>query len=448
MRSPRWSLVATLSVVSIFGSLLGCSSPTPPLPPPQITLVEISRVETGEATFQLSVAQLSEFWSGGFLGVCVSSSGPPVVGTSICARTSPRLNATLTVTGLNPGTEYQARGYLERGFVNAAPGQGRDSVFYGGTRSFRTQSLTPPSAITGSVSGVSATGAIVSASFPSDGNSPVTELGLCYGTAPAPSRSGSCVLADLRFRQFTASLTGLSPATTYFGRAFSTNGAGTVYGTEVNFTTLSVAQSCPPVTDIDGNTYASVAIGNACWTQTNLRVTRYRNGDPIVLDDSGGRTGNDGGTTWSARTIGARTTYANDASNAALYGQLYNAFAVLDPRGLCPTGWSVPTDEQWTVAIDQWGGSGVAGGAMKSMSGWLPPNVGATNQSGFTGLPGGFRGTQLFNGIGSDGYWWTSTRDIENDEIRFYLIFNDEARVLRSRAAPALGMSVRCVQAG
>jgi len=150
--------------------------------------------------------------------------------------------------------------------------------------------------------------------------------------------------------------------------------------------------------DVDGNSYNTVKIAIQCWTQSNLKVTNYRNGNniPTGLSDA----------QWGSATSGAYAIYNNDAANDALYGKLYNWYSATDSRGLCPTGWHVPSDAEWnrlvkyhdpnadTVCGNCWSSS-VAGVKMKSTAtqptsgGWTSPNTGATNSSGFTGLPGG-----------------------------------------------------------
>jgi len=143
------------------------------------------------------------------------------------------------------------------------------------------------------------------------------------------------------------------------------------------------------------------------WMVQNLDVTTYRNGDPIpkVTDNA----------TWAALSTGAYCYYNNDsATYAATYGKLYNWFAVNDPRGLAPAGWHIPTDAEWTTSETCLGGSSICGGAMKETgtTHWITPNAGATNSSGFTGLPGAgreFDGTFFFV-VGENGIWWSSTQ--------------------------------------
>ena len=154
--------------------------------------------------------------------------------------------------------------------------------------------------------------------------------------------------------------------------------------------------------DIDGNTYQTVQIGTQTWMKENLKTTRYRDGAaiPTGLSDS----------QWGAGTTGAYAIYDNNAANNTTYGKLYNWYAVTDSRNLCPTGWHIPSDAEWTTLENFLGGATVAGGKMKTTTGWTSPNTAATNESGFSGLPGGYR---LYNGtyysIGYYGLWWSSS---------------------------------------
>jgi uncharacterized protein (TIGR02145 family) len=112
---------------------------------------------------------------------------------------------------------------------------------------------------------------------------------------------------------------------------------------------------CPSDTimDIDGNVYNTVSIGSQCWTKENLRVTRYKDGTLIPIDTTGGTSGNGSGQTWSNLTTGARSVYGNDANNLSSYGYLYNWYAASNSKGLCPTGWHVPVDNDiWKLTSD------------------------------------------------------------------------------------------------
>ncbi len=171
------------------------------------------------------------------------------------------------------------------------------------------------------------------------------------------------------------------------------------------------------MTDQNGNTYPTVIVGDQEWMAKNLRVTTYRNGDDISL------IGNDGAgdDAWNTANYGAYAVYDTTGTDYQSFdvnefGYLYNWYAVNDGRGLCPTGWHVPsgddTSSELKTLIDFLGGLDVAGGKMKETgtTHWFSPNTGATNESGFTGLPGGARtGFGTFFYLGEDGYWWSNT---------------------------------------
>ena len=175
--------------------------------------------------------------------------------------------------------------------------------------------------------------------------------------------------------------------------------------------------------------------------QENLKVTHYRNGDaiPNVTDN----------TQWSNLTTAAYCNYNNDINNVATYGRLYNWYAVVDNRNLCPTDWHTPTDDEWTILTDYLGGETIAGGKMKEIgtTHWLSPNTGATNESGFTALPGGYRSYYVgsFDDITYYAYFWSATeynslnawnRNLDYGYTDVFRYFYDKM----------YGFSVRCVK--
>ncbi|MFC1731113.1 SUMF1/EgtB/PvdO family nonheme iron enzyme [candidate division KSB1 bacterium] len=206
------------------------------------------------------------------------------------------------------------------------------------------------------------------------------------------------------------------------------------------------------VTDIDGNTYQTIKIGDQWWTAENLKVTHYRNGDaiPNVTGDS----------EWIGLSSGAYSAYNNDESNATVYGYLYNWYAVDDSRGLAPDGWHVPTDDDWKVLemylgmsqseVDgvDWRGTD-EGGKLKEAgtTHWGSPNTGATNESGFTALPGGWRhgSNGSFNSIGLNASFWSSTESSSTHAWRPYLSYSYSG-VNRYYDYKQHGFSVRCVR--
>ena len=199
--------------------------------------------------------------------------------------------------------------------------------------------------------------------------------------------------------------------------------------------------------DIDGNTYQTVAIGSQCWTKENLRVSKYKDGTVIPLDDSGGPSGKDVGETWSSRVTGARTVYMHSTENFKTFGYLYNWFAVADPKGLCPAGWRVPSDNDWNLLVSNLGGEAMAGGKMKSTTTWLSPNLGATNSSGFSVIPAGGRPDNGgFDFIGALAGFWSSTES-RADQAFYRLLNLNGPEINRYDFGPKkLGLSVRCIK--
>jgi uncharacterized protein (TIGR02145 family) len=187
--------------------------------------------------------------------------------------------------------------------------------------------------------------------------------------------------------------------------------------------------------------YQSVGICCQNWMTKNLDVDTYRNGDAIPKVEDGAA--------WAALTTGAYCYYNNDSTSyAAIYGKLYNWYAVNDPRGLAPEGWHVPTDFEWTTTVDCLGGSTVASGLMKEIgtTHWITPNTGATNLSGFTGLPGGDRNVNgSFNFIGFSGSSWSSTEGNAADAWNRSLYYND-VNVHRFLNGKKFGFYVRCLR--
>jgi uncharacterized protein (TIGR02145 family) len=181
-------------------------------------------------------------------------------------------------------------------------------------------------------------------------------------------------------------------------------------GSEIIFSCFSfnsIAQtSSITCKDIDGNVYNSIKIGTQQWMSENLKTTKYNDGTSIPNVKVNA--------SWSALNSGAYCDYANIPANATLYGRLYNWYVVAstNPKKVCPKGWHVPTDSEWSILINYLGGERNAGGKLKETgtTHWNSSNTGVTNESGFTALPGGYRtGSGLFSNIRNDGTWWSST---------------------------------------
>ena len=322
-----------------------------------------------------------------------------------------------------------------------------------------------------------------------DGNLRVAKRGVCYSTTPSPTYTENNSTSDsLGFGKFTSVLTGLSANTTYYVRAYALRYTGqlvnmfadihhinnntnivitdTIYGEVKSFTTkpdprvivFNPNLTYGSVTDVDGNAYNTIIIGNQEWMAENLKVTKYQNGENIDNIQDGNQ--------WNATSQGAWVYYGNDSTSNAVFGKLYNYFAVSDTRNVCPTGWKVPSETDWatlekTVGLtaEETSQSGFRGGEnslkLKETGNahWLDQNDfmgggsvttnSSTNDAGFTGLPGGYRGTPNgdFGGLNNQGYFWgiphLSARVLINHNGNIFKNVNDPEQ---------FGMSVRCLK--
>jgi uncharacterized protein (TIGR02145 family) len=213
----------------------------------------------------------------------------------------------------------------------------------------------------------------------------------------------------------------------------------------INDVVQTVGITGPNITDVEGNSYKTVTIGTQQWMAENLKVSKYNDGTiiPNITDN----------TEWSnlMNLKSAAWVYRNnDATNNAKYGKLYNWYAVSPTtngnKNVCPSGWHLPTDAEWSVLTDFLGGESIAGGKMKEAgtANWSSPNEDATNTSLFTGLPAGLR-------VGNGNYgveycqWWSSTET--NNEYATYLgLYVSRGEVERSSNFKTFGISVRCLK--
>jgi uncharacterized protein (TIGR02145 family) len=388
------------------------------------------------------------------IGEVIAACGSAVTARGIVWSTSPNTTIALTtktsagigtgsftstITGLSPNTTYYYRAYA----INSS------GIGYSDESTFTTKTAVAlPVVSTVSASSITPTTASLGGNVTSDGGSPVTARGVVWSTNTNPTISLTTKTSNgSGTGSFISSLSGLTPSTTYYVRAYATNSAGTGYGNEVTFSTSNSSAvmnipcpGTPSVKDIDGNTYNTVQIGTQCWTKENLKVTKYRNGNAIPTGLNN--------TTWSSTTSGAYAIYDNDNANDAVYGKLYNWYAVNDNRGLCPTGWHISTDAEWTILttfLGQW----VSGGKLKSTGTtyWKSPNLAATNESGFSALPGGYRYRDgRFIDIRNLAYFWITNGNDYNDELNRFLAYNFSYVSTYSGHTEQNGFSVRCLK--
>jgi uncharacterized protein (TIGR02145 family) len=205
-------------------------------------------------------------------------------------------------------------------------------------------------------------------------------------------------------------------------------------------------QTSQVLKDIDGNAYNTVTIGTQTWMAENLRVTKYRDGTSIpIINDR---------TVWTNDSIGACCFYNNDPANGKIYGMLYNAHAILNPKNLAPKGWHIPSDKEWQSLVDYLGGDKVAGGKLKEKGNvyWLE-NIGATNQTGFSALPAGECRCYIqvdgkkssFDWLGLRTFFASST-EWGNTIIWVRDLQNLNGGINRMHGGGCSGISIRCIK--
>lgn len=320
-----------------------------------------------------------------------------------------------TITGLAEGTKYYVRSYISNDKVGS----------YGNIVSFTTGIL-PVAAFTGTPANITA-GQIVQFTDQSTNipKSWIWNFG-DGGTSTAQNPSHTYTSAGT----YTVSL-----------KVSNNYGSNTL--TRTNYITVADVP-VGAVSDVDGNVYNTVTIGTQVWMKENLKTTKFRNGDLI-------------GTTTPA-TLEINTpifptpiyqwAYEGNESNVTAYGRLYTWYAATDSRGLCPTGWHLPSDAEWTTLFTFLGGEQIAGDKLRERgtTHWESSNDNVTNSSGFTALPGGSRqDTGRFYAIGLIAEWWSSEG---NNTIWAESIFISYGLSHAGRAYPAksFGLSIRCLR--
>ena len=275
----------------------------------------------------------------------------------------------------------------------------------------------------------------------------VTERGIVWSVNPKPTVNLSTkIIEGSGVGSFNIKITGLTPNTKYYVRAYASNCFGVVYGNETEFNTLDpFICGTSTVSDIDGNKYNTVLIGTQCWFKENLRVTKYQNGTLIPLDLSGGPLGNATGQTWSDQKNGARSIYGNDNNNLTLYSYLYNFNSIVTNPLICPQGWHIGKDLEWNQLINFLGGVNTAGEKLKSTTGWFS-NGNGTNSSGFTAQPGGYRNFDgAFLELKVESLFWVG--DITPNSRPNYISLNyGRNSIVKGDNNFTVGKSIRCLK--
>ncbi len=395
---------------------------------PVLTTNEVIEITTNSATISGNVAE-----DGGAeitaRGICWGTVTMPTLSDNFKPSGTGPGKFSCVLSELEPNTTYYVRAFAEN----------RVGIAYGNEVTFKT-GIAAPSVTTGQVTGVTNNSAICAGTVTYSGGAPVLEKGICWSQTPDPDLDDSHASVSAGTDTYTCTLTGLSSGSRYYARAYVKNEVGTGYGEQVVFNTK--------VTDIEGNMYGTVYIGNQVWMTENLRTTRLNDDTqiPNIIDND----------EWISVSTSAYCWYNNDKTFKPTYGALYNWFTINSGK-LCPAGWHVPSDTEFNsleialgMQADQshvWGWRGTNHGfKMKNNTGW-GENGNGNNSSGFSAIPGGYR-------FGADGtfvfqttitYWWAST---ENDADRGWYRRLDSAsdQVYRASTSKKGGKYVRCVK--
>ncbi|MDP4221826.1 MAG: FISUMP domain-containing protein [Bacteroidota bacterium] len=294
-----------------------------------------------------------------------------------------------------------------------------------------------PVVTTEQITNITPTSASTGGNVTSDGGSDITSRGICWNSNGNPTTANSRTSDGTGTGAFSSTLKLLRPGTYYYIRAYATNKAGTGYGEELGFATLEITTGT--VSDIDGNIYKTVTIGSQTWMAENLKTKRYSDNTPVPLVTNGN--------IWKSLATPAYCWYKNDSSAyAATYGALYNWYAVVSGN-LCPIGWRVPNDSQWTTMTTYLGGEYLAGDKLKEegQAHWFNFNSNASNETGFTALPGGARMEGDFVYITMTGAWWSST-EYDSGTAWCRELDDNIIEMLVGHLAKSEGYSIRCIQ--
>lgn len=409
--------------------LLACSGnkstdPTGPNPP-TVTTAGISAIANTSAVCGGTVTA-----DGGASvtarGVCWSTGSSPTTSDSKTSDGSGTGSFVSAINNLTPGTTYYVRAYATNS----------DGTGYGNSIMFTTVAELP-TVLTTTIYSITQTSAVCGGEITYEGSAPVSARGVCWKFGSTPTVADNKTVVGNGMGTYESPITSLAIGTTYFVRAYATSNVGTAYGDELRLRTTDGT-----ITDIDGNIYQVVKIGTQWWMAENLKVTHYRNGDAIPNVSNYD--------TWRNLYTGAYCEYDNDPVNVVTYGRLYNGYAVFDSRNIAPAGWHVPTYVEWQALSNSLGIT-VAGGKIKETGTlhWLSPNIGATNEAGFSALPSGSRHysqSQNYDSKGEVAIYWTSTRGSS------YFAWSRSLHYLSTKIQDSIwvnypaGLAVRCIK--
>jgi len=397
----------------------------------QISVPEVSTLEVSNITQTAASSGGSVNYDGGApvtaRGVCWSTSSNPTITDNHTTNGNGIGSFLSNLTGLNQNILYYVRAYATNNIGTA----------YGNQVMFTSLPNTVPTVSTSTITNITQTSATSGGDVTSDGGAPVTVRGVCFGTSQNPTLDDSHTTDGSGTGGFSSSIIGLSTNTDYFVRAYATNSIGTSYGNQEYFITNG---TCDGITQISygGQTYNIIGIGTQCWMAENLNIGTQINCTTSQTNNS----------------IIEKYCLSNDPNNCGVYGGLYQWDEIMQYSispgiaGICPPNWHLPTNTEWTILTDFLGGQSIAGGKMKEAgtAHWYSPNTGATNSSGFTGLPGDIYGDGQSGSGHTDGFWWSSTQSVYTYYAAYLRLLYSEASAYQYNFDKSYALSVRCLK--
>lgn len=361
-------------------------------------------------------------------GVCWSISSNPTIASSHTTNGSGTGAFVSNLTGLTQNTLYYIKAYATNSVGTA----------YGNEVTFTTlPNPILPTVTTTAITNITQNTAISGGNVTSDGGATVNARGVCWNISQNPTISNSHTSDGTGPGIFVSNLAGLTANTMYYVKAYATNSVGTAYGNQITFTTLPPPWQCGDTLNYSGQIYNTVMIDTQCWMKENLNFGNMINGSQNQTNNS----------------IIEKYCYNNDPAKCAIYGGLYqwdemmNYTTGSNIQGICPSNWHIPNGGDFSTLFTFLGGANVAGGKMKETgtSHWNTPNTGATNSSGFTGLPTGQSSGAYYVNIGVNTLIWYNYEVVYNSAGGVILRY-DYADALFSTFSKTNGQAVRCIK--
>lgn len=356
-------------------------------------------------------------------GVCWSTSPNPTLSNNKIKNYETNNNFICDINVLEPNTTYNIRAYA----INS------EGTAYGENCSFKTlNKITLPNITTKAVNYNSYMEVFTGGDITDNGGGTILEKGICWSSSQNPTINNSKIIFTGNNNSYDIKIKENTIGIMYYARAYAKNSAGISYGNQVAFISGNF-------TDIDGNIYGSVKLGNQIWMKQNLRTKKYSNGDAIPYKD------------WNNNQEG-RYAPSNHPNTLSRYGYMYNWYAAIDWRNPCPSGWSVPLSSDWRTLNSFLGGSSVAGKKLKSKEkttyNWHNYSSN-TNETNFSAFPNGYLSSNGsdYNQITYQGHFWTKSEGMIN--FSYYgvgaVMYDSSDKVTVDNYNKSSGKAIRCI---